>query len=220
MSNELKSAKVPPPLVPLFSQAEKKVEEYFKDLNRSPTEGSVEINGERYLLVRANSMAVDLHHFLLDKYPLMDKNGAIQASFDVVYDIAFSFGKSDAKHFKEKSDTKDPIEQLAIGPLKFAHAGWSLVEIHPDSKPVKSDDFFLNYFHPQTFEAESWLKEKGKTQFCTCYMNAGYSAGWCSQSFGMTLRAFEIKCRAKGDEHCHFIMAPPHRLQDHLERIQ
>ena len=31
-------------------------------------------------------------------------------------------------------------------------------------------------------------------------MNAGYSSGWCEESFGVTLVASEILCQAKGDD--------------------
>ena len=49
-------------------------------------------------------------------------------------------------------------------------------------------------------------------------MNAGYSSGWCEESFGLPLTAVEITCRAKGDEKCTFIMAPPHRIEEHLKK--
>ncbi len=50
-------------------------------------------------------------------------------------------------------------------------------------------------------------------------MNAGYSSGWCEESFGIPLTAVEVCCTAKGDEHCTFIMSPPHKVQEHLEKF-
>jgi two-component sensor histidine kinase len=47
-------------------------------------------------------------------------------------------------------------------------------------------------------------------------MNAAYSSGWCEQSFGIKLTAVEISCRAKGDKHCTFIMAPPDKIKEYL----
>jgi signal transduction histidine kinase/ActR/RegA family two-component response regulator len=47
-------------------------------------------------------------------------------------------------------------------------------------------------------------------------MNAGYSSGWCEESFGIKLVASEILCRARGDEHCRFIMAHPSNIEDRL----
>jgi signal transduction histidine kinase/CheY-like chemotaxis protein/HPt (histidine-containing phosphotransfer) domain-containing protein len=43
-------------------------------------------------------------------------------------------------------------------------------------------------------------------------MNAGYSSGWCEESFGLELTAAEVLCRACGDETCSFVMAPPQRI--------
>ena len=49
-------------------------------------------------------------------------------------------------------------------------------------------------------------------------MNAGYSSGWCEESFGMPLVSCEVECLAKGDAQCRFIMAPPSRIEEHLAR--
>ena len=47
-------------------------------------------------------------------------------------------------------------------------------------------------------------------------MNAGYSSGWCEESFGMPLVAVEVECQARGDAHCRFVMAPPSRIEEHI----
>jgi PAS domain S-box-containing protein len=51
-------------------------------------------------------------------------------------------------------------------------------------------------------------------------MNAGYSSGWCEESFGIPLTAVEITCKAKGDKNCTFIMAPPHKIEGHIEQYK
>ena len=48
-------------------------------------------------------------------------------------------------------------------------------------------------------------------------MSAGYSSGWCEESFEMELTSVEVTCQAKGDPCCTFVMAPPHRIE---ERVQ
>jgi PAS domain S-box-containing protein len=48
-------------------------------------------------------------------------------------------------------------------------------------------------------------------------MNAGYSSGWCEESFGIPLVASEIMCKAKGDSACRFIMAHPSRIAQYLQ---
>ena len=52
-----------------------------------------------------------------------------------------------------------------------------------------------------------------------CIMNAGYSSGWCQESFGFTLVSVEVSCQAMGDPHCRFIMAPPGRIEDRIEQF-
>jgi PAS domain S-box-containing protein len=48
-------------------------------------------------------------------------------------------------------------------------------------------------------------------------MNAGYSSGWCEESFGVPLVAAEILCQSKGDKSCRFIMAPPDRIDAQID---
>jgi signal transduction histidine kinase/ActR/RegA family two-component response regulator len=101
--------------------------------------------------------------------------------------------------------------------VHFAYTGWAFVSILPESRPTPDDDFFLTYHHPFSFESDSWMRAGEKMDFAVCIMNAGYSSGWCQESFGIPLTAAEIACKAKGDENCTFVMAPPHRLREHVE---
>jgi hypothetical protein len=121
----------------------------------------------------------------------------------------------------------DPVAKLSTGPIHFAYTGWAYVDIFPESRPSPDQNYYLIYDHPQSFEVESWLKknadlakEQGKekifTEFPVCFMNAGYSSGWCEQSFGIKLTAREILCRGMGDPFCRFIMAPPEKIEEHI----
>jgi hypothetical protein len=51
-------------------------------------------------------------------------------------------------------------------------------------------------------------------------MNAGYSSGWCEESFGVPLVAQEILCRAKGVNYCRFIMAHPDMISKFVEEYK
>src|SRR6202008_3222330 len=110
------------------------------------------------------------------------------------------------------------LSKLSAGPVHFAYTGWAFVDILPESSPSPDENFFLKYNHPFSFEADSWIRSKEKTNFPVCSMNAGYSSGWSEQSFGIELTSVEITCRAKGDKNCTFIMAPPHKIAMHLNR--
>lgn len=212
----LKSVKVPPHFEGLFEQAETDVGNYFKKLNLKPENGTIDINGERYLLVRAESMSVMFLEFIRNMYPSIDDQAAITAVSKMLYDMAKSFGRSDAKHFHNKINVEDPVRKLSTGPVHFAHTGWAFVDIHAESSPSPDENYYLQYDHPYSFEADSWINSHKKTTFCTCFMSAGYSAGWCETSFGIQLDAKEILCRAKGDTYCRFIMSQPFRLEEFI----
>jgi predicted hydrocarbon binding protein len=96
--------------------------------------------------------------------------------------------------------------------------------------------------HSFSFEADSWLQRNGTAgrKKTMCGMSAGYSwsvfhaarvnftdilqnSGWCSEVTGMSLVSVELTCRARGDDCCRFLMAPPgqikFRLKEYLEEM-
>jgi predicted hydrocarbon binding protein len=216
-STTLTTVKAPAPFEPIFLEAQQYVENYFRDRQEAPQLGEIRISGERYILVRASAMSVQFFEFMKNLYPVLSQSEAVEATSIVLFDIAHSIGKSDAKAFHQATNVTDPIAKLSTGPIHFAYTGWAFVEIREESRPSADENFLLVYDHPNSFEAESWLKKNGSTDFHTCFMNAGYSSGWCEESFGIPLRAREILCRSKGDSHCRFIMAQPQRLEECIE---
>jgi PAS domain S-box-containing protein len=211
-------ADVPPEMKQLFEKAEQYVSQYFSKLKYLPDEGTIDIKGERYILIRAASMSVELFKTLSRLYQEQDKSSNIVKN--LLFDIAHAIGKSDAAFFHSQHDVNDPIAKLSTGPIHFAHAGWATVNIKPESNPVADESFYLIYDHPFSFESDSWLKTKLQSDCPVCFMNAGYSSGWCEQSFGIDLIAIEVMCRASGDDCCRFIMAHPDKIKEHLTRYQ
>lgn len=212
----LRSVRVPPRFEGPFAGAEKVVANYFASMDQDAARGAITIGGERYVLVRAMSLSVHFLEFLKDMYPGLTESEALEGAGSALFDIAFAIGRSDARAFCRKLDVEDPVAKLSAGPIHFAHSGWAFVEIADDSSVEANEDFFLVYDHPQSFEADSWLTRGEHTEFCTCHMNAGYSAGWSTESFGIDLVAREILCRARGDETCRFVMAPPERIDQRI----
>ena len=212
----LNTARVPEKFVPLFEEAQKYVARYFADQRWDPEHGSLEISGQRYVLVRAASMSVEFYDMVRRFYGAEEEAHAVAHS--LLFDIAHAMGLADAKAFAEHMGVTDPVAQVSAGPVHFAHAGWAFVDISADSSPTPDDDYYLLYDHPYSFESDSWLGAGRKTDSPVCVMNAGYSSGWCEHSFGRTLVAVEILCRAKGDQVCRFIMATPARVEDRILR--
>ena len=214
---ELKTVKVPEEFEGIFLKAQEYVERYFTESRTDPNRGMIEISGERYILVRAGSMSKEFYELVVSLYHDRGKEEARNVAFSLLFDVAHAIGKADAKSFHRKMAVSKPIEKLSAGPIHFAYTGWAFVNIFPESHPTPDEDYYLIYDHPFSFEAHTWLQSGEKTDFPVCIMNAGYSSGWCEESFGIPLVAAEIECRAKGDDHCRFIMAPPERIEKYIQ---
>jgi two-component sensor histidine kinase len=212
-----KTVKVPEQFKPIFDKAEITVAKYFDKLATIPSRGIIEINKERYVLLRASSLSVDFLNKIKDLYADKGEEEAYVIGKNFLFDISHVLGLEDAKNFHVKMDLKDPISKLSAGPIHFAYTGWASVNILPESNPSPDDNYYLKYNHPYSFEAASWLKANKKSKYPVCIMNAGYSSGWCEESFGIPLTAIEITCKAKGDDECTFIMAPPHKIEDYVK---
>jgi signal transduction histidine kinase/CheY-like chemotaxis protein/predicted hydrocarbon binding protein len=213
----LNTVKVPKEFEPIFQKAQEYVGKYFKEKSEDPSKGTIEIFDQRYILVRAASMSVDFFETVKNLYKDKGEEEAINVARSLLFDIAHAIGKADAKNFHKRMHRKDPIEKLSAGPVHFSHSGWAFVDIFPESKPSPDENYFLIYDHPFSFESDAWLKARRKSDFPVCVMNAGYSSGWCEESFGVTLVASEITCRAKGDDACRFIMAHPSKIEGYIK---
>ncbi|HEX5101646.1 MAG TPA: ATP-binding protein [Polyangiaceae bacterium] len=212
----LSTVRVPEKLEPLFSEAQRYVRRYFADMRSAPERGTLEISGQRYMLVRAASMSVEFHDMVKSFYA--EEQEAVAVAHALLFDVAHAMGLADAKAFAERMNVHDPIARLSAGPVHFAHAGWAFVDISPESSPSPDENYYLLYDHPYSFESDSWLAAHRPATRAVCVMSAGYSSGWCQDSFGVPLVAVEILCRARGDSACRFIMAPPERLEAHIAR--
>lgn len=214
------NVKCPKAFEPLFQGAQEYVDTYFKNKDFDPVRGTISIRDERYILVRAGSLSVEFFEFIKGMYPALDEAESIQATGKILFDMAFSIGKADAKRFHKITGVSDPIEKLATGPIHFAFTGWAFVDIFEESKPSTDENYYLIYDHPYSFESHSWIKYRDKTDFCTCFMNAGYSSGWCSESFSVELVSKEILCCSKGDKCCRFIMAHQSRIDEYIGKYR
>jgi signal transduction histidine kinase/predicted hydrocarbon binding protein len=210
---------VPEEMKPLFNKAHETVNEYFRHLKMEPTKGTIEINDQRYLLIRASALSKDFLDTIQNLYADRGEHEAMAIGKNFLFDIAHVIGMNDAKNFHAKMNLQDPLSKLSAGPIHFAYTGWAYVDIKPESHPTPDENFYLIYDHPYSFEADSWQRSGKRSVTPVCIMNAGYSSGWCEESFGIPLTAVEVSCKAKGDDHCTFIMSPPHKIQEHLDKF-
>jgi len=205
---KLKASGVPPGLVDTFVEMEKKINDFFSEIKPVPEEGRIFINGTRFMWSQSKGLAMTFRDTITDIY---GERGAEQ----ILYKFGQSLGASEAKMFHERFKLTVPIERLAAGPIYFAYTGWAFVEILPASNPEESEDYLLTYRHPNSFEAEAMEKEGRSVNHPICFINAGYSSGWCGESFNLPPEAKELTCEAKGDSGCVFIMTHRNKM---LER--
>ncbi len=204
----LKSVRVPERFEPSFAVAEGFVESLFSRFRRNPEEGTIHVGEDRYVLMRAESFYLAWSHAL-------EQSFGKEAARELLYNTAREIGRADCGVFSARLGVTDGVARLAAGPVHFAHAGWAFVDILPDSAPTPDDSYCLHYVHPNTFESEV-LAANGRTVTePACLFSAGYSAGWCSEAFDLDLHAREIRCLARGDARCEFVMSPG----DHLDGL-
>jgi len=202
----------PEPFEGLFESAEGLLEPIFEQLEVSSGEGDVSIAGERYVMYRGDSMAVALRR------QLEKVLGASTPT--IIYQFGKACGSADARYVFEKTGAEDPALRLALGPVAFAMGGYAKVKILPQSAPAPDDSFLLVYDHPNSYEARAFINHGIETDKPVDHMNAGYSAGWCGEAFGLKLEAKEIRCRARGDDQCLFVMAPASRIRERAREIE
>jgi diguanylate cyclase (GGDEF)-like protein len=213
---KLTTVKVPAQFEAPFLQAQDYVARYFANRVEQPDTATISINGERYVLLRAASLSVEFVELVQKLYQDEGEEQARSVANNLLFDLAHALGRADARSFQQKMGVGDPIHNLSAGPIHFAFSGWAFVDISPESRPSPDEDYFLLYDHPYSFESHSWLAKGKQSAGPVCIMNAGYSSGWCEESFGLPLVAAEIECLAAGGQHCRFIMAPPSRIEAHL----
>jgi two-component sensor histidine kinase/predicted hydrocarbon binding protein len=213
-----KTVVVPDHFKDIFLEAENNVRAYFSDSDKTAANGEITISGERYLLIRSAALSYEFMDVFKELYANKSDEEALRIGQNFLFDIAHVLGKEDALAFHKKMELSDPVQKLSAGPVHFAFTGWANVEILPESNPSPDENFFLKYIHHNSFEAQSWIKANRKSDFPVCTMNSGYSSGWCEESFGIALTAVEVECEARGDKQCTFIMAPPDKIHQYLQK--
>jgi predicted hydrocarbon binding protein len=198
---------------PLFEQAETYVSQLFSTLVRRPEKGTVHVGDERYVIMRADSL-------FLAWFTALEQTFGAEIAREFIYNTAREIGRADSVAFAKKLGLTDPVAKLSCGPVHFAHAGWAFVDILDDSAPAPNEEYFIHYYHPNTFESEVLRARGAKPDKCACMFSAGYSAGWCSEAFGVELHGREVRCVARGEDNCEFIMACADRLDGHEHRLR
>ncbi len=208
----LKYVQCPTELETLFKTAEELIVPQFEKRKWHPERGAVLFGGERYIMYRSEAVAVALREQLSQ---VMGQGAGI-----VMYQFGKACGRSDADYYFNKLNIEDKELRLAMGTVACAMNGFAVVEILPESNPVLNEDYLMVYQHHNSYEAEANLIAGKSSDKAICFMNAGYSAGWCSEASGMNLESKEITCRITGESQCRFVLAPASRIHKRVEEIK
>ncbi|MCK5786737.1 MAG: XylR N-terminal domain-containing protein [Candidatus Sabulitectum sp.] len=207
-----KYVKCPDAFAPLFEMAENMLTPIFENFERRPDEGKITISSERFVLYRGESMAIALKDQLTS---VLGSSAGV-----VIYQIGKAAGAADARYYFEKTGTEDTILKLAMGPTSFALNGYANVTILPETTPTTDENFLLVYDQGNSYEADAHLKAGLISDTPVDFFTVGYSAGWCTESFGVQLEAKEITCKAMGDPQCRIVIAPQRRIRERVKEIK
>ena len=94
--------RAPKPFDEIFKKAEGIVGEYFKSLKFTPSKGTIDINEERYVLVRASALSYDFLNSFKQLYSDRGEDEAINIGKNILFDIAHVIGLEDARNFHKK----------------------------------------------------------------------------------------------------------------------
>jgi uncharacterized protein len=209
----LTAVSAPPQFVDAFAAMELRIKAFFSEVTMMPEMGKMEIGGMRFRYSQSEGLATAFRETLTGVY---GEKGAEQ----ILYKLGKSLGAVEGTTFHKRFGLTEPIEKLAAGPVYFAYSGWAFVEILPSSAPSPDEDYILTYNHPNSFEADAYINNGMKADHPICWINAGYSAGWCSSSFDIPLEAREITCTAMGAPACTFIMTHRNKIIQRVDRFR
>ncbi len=201
----MRAAEVPPEMLDVFEKAKESVKAYFDGLHVNPGRGRVEVDRDRFILARTDSLAFVLRGVLEEIY-------GDHGSDQLLYSFGKAVGRTEARKFFDRFGLQDPMAKFGFGPTYFSFSGWAFVNLLYPTNPKPDETFLLVFANQQSFEAEGFQAERKTTQKPICHITAGYLTGWCEESFGIPLETRELFCSAKGEGLDLFIMTHRKRI--------
>lgn len=193
-------------------RAEQELNSFFID----PTSATVEMASERCVLLRGDSLSYGFYDLVKGLFgsTKSSKYGPTMTDQFVckfLFDLGRTIGISNLNWFSERiSIGTNPIDRALALPVNMAYFGWCdlVFKSGLSAKEIQKskDNFKIQCDVYNSFEASSWIKNKGKddSSNLVCYMHAGYITGWFEASFKTSIIAIETQCRAQGHKHCSF----------------
>ncbi|MFD1708939.1 XylR N-terminal domain-containing protein [Siminovitchia sediminis] len=114
-------------------------------------------------------------------------------------------GVHEARILKKVIDWEDDVEWLIAG-SKVHHLTGRVLS-YPENFQVDMEkgQFNVSGYWIDSYEAKQHLTYSGKYHEPVCYYLIGYASGYTTECMGKKVIFKEVKCKAKGDDHCSYI---------------
>jgi predicted hydrocarbon binding protein len=169
-----------------------------EEFYRVPDRAEVLLGGVAHVLLPTSVLALAYRQ---------DLEGALgtEVADLTLYRLGYLVGQAHARHFLERYPHRGLLFRILAGPFFFAWAGYGDVDLL--EADIRTDPGFRVLWETEdSFSAREALREGLKRR--VCHLQAGYSAGWCTEASGIPLAAKELACRAEGVRACRFLIAP------------
>ncbi|MCB1176781.1 MAG: XylR N-terminal domain-containing protein [Leptospiraceae bacterium] len=169
-------------------------------LKFNPSEGKLLLSDNRMLLFSQHSLA-SLQKLLVFHFGF-EYTRALFSQF------GHRCGSDDYKSIAESGEWDSEIDKVASGPV--THMWEGIVHVEPTRLEFDKEtgSFHMTGIWRNSYEAENYLNNFGKSNFAVCSSLTGYASGWASKFMEKELIAIERTCVAKGDPYCSFEIKP------------
>ncbi|MBM1155047.1 4-vinyl reductase [archaeon] len=114
----------------------------------------------------------------------------------VLYQMGVRVGSVVAKRYADKGLSGDPL--ILTAAAVAARLGWGLLY------PIELGEKSFQVIGYNTFESDSYLRNKARSKGSACFFLAGVIAGLAQHYYNRPCEVREVKCRARGNAFCLF----------------
>eukprot|EP01125_Pyxidicula_operculata_P008821 TRINITY_DN2925_c0_g5_i2.p1 TRINITY_DN2925_c0_g5~~TRINITY_DN2925_c0_g5_i2.p1 ORF type:complete len:1202 (-),score=224.82 TRINITY_DN2925_c0_g5_i2:74-3679(-) len=196
------------------TQYENIINEYFSQLKRKPSAGTILVNRDRYLLSWSKSFGNLLYEKIpsvFEMTPKMDQSKLFKA---LLHLIGYSVGRLEASDFVSKSSSNlDSTVAICASYMYSAYSGIGFVELD-ESSILVNKPHHLAIFTKNNHCIETSASKFDSSPSKGCFFSAGYLSGWATRAIGFACNTVETTCSIKGGSNlCQFTHAHPNFIK-------
>ncbi len=176
--------------------------------------GHIWLDENRMLLVHAKALATVRQELFATLGP--------HRAQGVLLRMGFATGRQDAMLAAKLFGAGSDYDVFNIGPVLHAFEGIVKSTITKADIDWERGSFFGTVEMTESWEAESHVEQFGVGTECACWSITGHASGYVSQFFNRFIVFREMKCVARGDDHCEIVGKPAEAWGDdpYLEQFK